>query len=1263
MSFTGDSWASSRARQLSLDERLAALTARMQREEEEEQGRLQKQKEGGGGGQPSEQYRRFVDISGGQVRVGVDTSDIGGQSRYGVETVTIGGQYKSGVDMVTSGGQYREFLDTPGSPPDKSSPPQQSTMARRLREYRARFKVKPKPSPQLLEDLVRPILSPLATPSPCPSNSSPSPMPDLLPYHQPPPPLPQLWQCRICSNKVPSESLFQMHLTTTHFRERIMRRLPRTAPFTCLLCKYTPPAIMTDTEKLEDLLMHYGTAERVASKFYDEVCSEMDEQGQVRYKVSSDSVHARVECQLCDLSLDTDRSLLRHLTLRHFPKLLCDDLPKRFPFICPFIDCSQSRTSLHSLMLHYGVDHRISMEIYLKQKGFSVSQEFSCSGCITKPSFSSEFLYKQHIILTHLYPNLPNTNAIQCPKCITKLSSKSDFSNHFLSNHHTDLTLLSKTPSPQHLPTQPPPRPQCAVVTPYHPETDNEVVEEETVLTPESSNRVMRTVHTSKVARAKVLKNWEDSSLDAQKVKIGELENQMRDLEREHQSKLKEKQSEFERWILIKESTLEDEIIRRKAAEDKFATNEEDQGKRKAAEEKLSIQNKTTAVLQKTLSEKILENNQLTKDIKDLYRKLEDKSEELDDESEKLKIHKVNLQEITVRYGNKVAEVSDLQIIIQDRDDSLSDLQAELKKSQTSVHKIEKIHEKAIHALKCKNKILVKEIESDKKLFIDTEGTENLKHECDRFKEENSVLSSKVEDLELQGKEANDKMFGYKQLEKEKRELNKKVKQLSSTLGDWETRQFTNVKLIAGLEKERDTLAVKLKETQDGKLSHEDQLYWKNVEIKNRGKEIKNLTEKLDEFTKELGESKNSVLAAETELKNAKSMISDLENQLCTTSVAKDPMKNEEFVTNQKNEIMHLKMSLNQKKTLLSSMKSTALCQKTELDRLMTENEKFESDYSLAVAQLETLKNTNIEIDGRNKLKDEELRCLKNKLSKSIDREKVSAMLKTQQEVLTEKELQLKEQLTAKDSELSELEMMNQVLTDMDRNIFSKDFKIEKVKSCSNKFVIKEEPNEDREDGINENEFALKNFLSKVEDNIVKDEPLEDVSTDCLNMADQQIVLNIDDADILAKIKPEPEEAAEEITDPADVTTNNLTIAPWPAFVPLASHPELVTEKGKKRSLDVQVASGSSSKKTKSCLQDVTEQYQDQDTDEEVLCGICSHWDPPVNPENISGVTYTTEWVGCDCDRWFHKPCTKMKRFTDKFSCKSVKMKCLIVAE
>ena len=78
-------------------------------------------------------------------------------------------------------------------------------------------------------------------------------------------------------------------------------------------------------------------------------------------------------------------------------------------------------------------------------------------------------------------------------------------------------------------------------------------------------------------------------------------------------------------------------------------------------------------------------------------------------------------------------------------------------------------------------------------------------------------------------------------------------------------------------------------------------------------------------------------------------------------------------------------------------------------------------------------------------------------------------------------------------------------------------------------------------------------------------------------------------------------------------------------------------------------------KSPSSKLEDFTGKYAEEE-EENYTCGICNQFDPP---DQSSTTRYTTEWVGCDCERWFHKPCTKMKRFVKSFSCKSVKMKCL----
>jgi len=77
---------------------------------------------------------------------------------------------------------------------------------------------------------------------------------------------------------------------------------------------------------------------------------------------------------------------------------------------------------------------------------------------------------------------------------------------------------------------------------------------------------------------------------------------------------------------------------------------------------------------------------------------------------------------------------------------------------------------------------------------------------------------------------------------------------------------------------------------------------------------------------------------------------------------------------------------------------------------------------------------------------------------------------------------------------------------------------------------------------------------------------------------------------------------------------------------------------------------------TSSKIEDVTGRYGQEE--ELVTCGICELLDPPVDPHNPHSAEETTEWVGCDCYRWFHKCCTKLMKITEKFSCKSVKMKC-----
>jgi len=58
------------------------------------------------------------------------------------------------------------------------------------------------------------------------------------------------------------------------------------------------------------------------------------------------------------------------------------------------------------------------------------------------------------------------------------------------------------------------------------------------------------------------------------------------------------------------------------------------------------------------------------------------------------------------------------------------------------------------------------------------------------------------------------------------------------------------------------------------------------------------------------------------------------------------------------------------------------------------------------------------------------------------------------------------------------------------------------------------------------------------------------------------------------------------------------------------------------------------------------------------VCAICGQYDP-ILPGSISRDGDTTEWIGCDCNRWFHKFCTRLKEVDDSFSCRHVHKSCL----
>eukprot|EP00096_Caligus_rogercresseyi_P012105 TRINITY_DN4981_c0_g1_i1.p1 TRINITY_DN4981_c0_g1~~TRINITY_DN4981_c0_g1_i1.p1 ORF type:complete len:281 (+),score=38.96 TRINITY_DN4981_c0_g1_i1:149-991(+) len=54
------------------------------------------------------------------------------------------------------------------------------------------------------------------------------------------------------------------------------------------------------------------------------------------------------------------------------------------------------------------------------------------------------------------------------------------------------------------------------------------------------------------------------------------------------------------------------------------------------------------------------------------------------------------------------------------------------------------------------------------------------------------------------------------------------------------------------------------------------------------------------------------------------------------------------------------------------------------------------------------------------------------------------------------------------------------------------------------------------------------------------------------------------------------------------------------------------------------------------------------------VCAICGLFDPHGSSKDSK-----TEWIGCDCNRWYHQLCTKLKVLDKNFSCTKVNLKCL----
>ena len=430
--------------------------------------------------------------------------------------------------------------------------------------------------------------------------------------------------------------------------------------------------------------------------------------------------------------------------------------------------------------------------------------------------------------------------------------------------------------------------------------TVHKVKEMQTIHKPKKE---METIHRPKTARQRMMNNWASGSLDAQKFEIEKLQKEIEDLKEEHTKNLRKKAQDFEKWIGQKEKIIEDEAKSRKKVEEKLQnSNVELANLGKILEQKET----KIANLEEIIVEEHNKVSQITKDKKNLEQKLatqEILGKELCDFQSYIEKMKNESKELKSQISTKNEEIENLQEEFDnfksDHEKQIGKLQRQLENSKVKQEKLIEEKKEKVKELKLQKDLqtgLNRQIDSLKKEI--QELKENSTISKDKEKSETSVKlletqrnalldslervqkilqgyesvikdkNEKIQDMNIKLEEAEINLEeAVQKLEKskDKKEDKKLVKQLQNSLKDFESRQFSNAKLISALEKDKKDLESKLSEQTNSKRMEKD---------------IKNLRDGKDKAEQEL--VKNQVLldSKSTELYHVQGKLNEAEGKI-----------------------------------------------------------------------------------------------------------------------------------------------------------------------------------------------------------------------------------------------------------------------------------------------------------------------------------------------------------------------------------------------
>ncbi|CAB4055668.1 unnamed protein product [Lepeophtheirus salmonis] len=916
--------------------------------------------------------------------------------------------------------------------------------------------------------------------------------------------------------------------------------------FSCLKCEYSP-AVPDDAE---DLLMHYGCDEKLSFQFYDQDLKDLSIESEERSSGTSnddlkichynDGARISITCEICNSCFDKERLFIRHISLRHFTKVLCDELPKRSPFICPFLDSTGgSKGSIRIVVDEppksptksieppsiVSPDSKVLDKETSKKSSKKCSSSLVCKKC-PKKTFASQMSLNYHLMVTHFFPDLPKIGPYSCPKCDDKYPERVDFTKHFLEVHLTD-----------------------------HKQSD---------------------------VRRKITQKWETTSVDIQNQRIEELEKLILDLKNEHEDTLKKKSSDFEKWILQKEKQIEDEIDKRKSVEDSCERSNLDVIELQKQLEQVRKSHKSSEDM---LVEKHNLNHSLMKEKKSLEKEVDRFKNELKESHDLYANLEMSLKELKIQFDNRGDQIEDLNNCLVDKDDEIKDASTKMLLNKENSKKFKEVE----HELKEQISKLSK---SNKKLEYDLsamkdEVDQSTRSEVKRLEKDQGLIEKQLEEYQSKLKDSSELIDG---LEVEKNSLLDSLEKVQKVLRDYEISKDSLAKLQnenKELHKKNKEVTRSVKQLQTSLNNLEKNTYKNSSSLSHLTKEKtqleKNDSAKLKKSEASIDTLKTQVNSGESQKAKVEAIVQSRKDEiLCLQVKLEETNKklrtyeknNSSSVHNKELEIQHLKANLNQLKEELRNEKSSF---DSQLNRIKSHNEKFEVEYSEKITELETMKSSAADTCRELSKKEETLKKIK---ETGTNIQKVGKLIQ---------------------KGTSSTEAVSQLLGQID----------------SQKFVI-------------EKDVADLDIR-------IKEEPL-DSSMDnvpIFNASKPSIVLNMDG---LKKERVESEQ--DKSLKKKCLWSNSYLNAPLKKFTTRKKSSLL----GKRRT-------------SNSRIEDLTGKFDE--TDEDVVCGLCLQYDPPLPDDVPRSEIYNTEWVGCDCGVWYHKLCTKLSKFSTRFSCKSVKKKCV----